>query len=189
MSSFECRALCIVINFLVLRTIFQTSSLVHFKIGPEYLTKETAQAFILLMKFLLQSLVLRNCFVLLRYSYFFFLHLLDGVCFQYSQVLVVFLFFKCSDSFLFSYFYSLGWFSFPTLHYEHGTFLQCQILFLYPSCIFLLLCIRASSFFFIFHKYLYIILIHKVINLFLWFYKFVTPQCLSKVCSWVASLL
>ena len=51
----------------------------------------------------------------LFFSYFFF-HFcwFDGVCFQYSQVLVVFLFSKCSDSFLIWQSYSFHCFSFPT---------------------------------------------------------------------------
>ena len=38
-SSLSCKALCIVMNFLVLRFICWSSSLVHFKNGPEYLTR------------------------------------------------------------------------------------------------------------------------------------------------------
>ena len=52
MSSLRCRALCMVISFLVL---WLSSSLVHFTKGPEYLTKVTAQVFILLIRFLLDS--------------------------------------------------------------------------------------------------------------------------------------
>ena len=71
-SSLESKPLCIVINFLVLWLICLSFSLIHSKKGPEYLTRETVQVFIPLMRFLLQSLVLRIFLVLLRYSFFTF---------------------------------------------------------------------------------------------------------------------
>ena len=69
MPSFGCKALCIVMSFLVLMSICGNSSLVHFKNGPEYITRRTAQVFIILMKFLLQSLVSRSFLVWLRNSF------------------------------------------------------------------------------------------------------------------------
>ena len=72
----ECKALCIVINFLVLWYICLSSSLLHFKDGPEYLTRRTAQEFIALMRFLLQRLVLNSFLILLRYSFLIFLSFL-----------------------------------------------------------------------------------------------------------------
>ena len=45
-SSLGCNTLCMLISFLVLWSICLSSSLVHFKKGPEYLTKYTAQVFI-----------------------------------------------------------------------------------------------------------------------------------------------
>ena len=73
------------------------------------------------------------------FSVFFFpLRLLDGVCFQYSQVLVGFLFSECFDTFLFWQYDSFHYSSFSTFHYETRTFFLCQIPFLYPGCIFLL---------------------------------------------------
>ena len=79
--SLGCNAFCIIINFLVLRSICLTSSLVHFKNGPEYLTRGTAQVL------LLPSLVSRGFLVLLRFSYLFFhLCLFEGIRLQYSQV-------------------------------------------------------------------------------------------------------
>ena len=45
-SSLRCKALCIVISFLVLWSICLSSSLVHLRKGPEYLTSGTAQVFI-----------------------------------------------------------------------------------------------------------------------------------------------
>ena len=71
-SSLRWKALCIVISFVVLWSICLSSSLVHFKNCPEYLTRVTAQVFILLMKFLPYSFV-SSCFlVLLGYTFFFF---------------------------------------------------------------------------------------------------------------------
>ena len=46
------------------------------------------------------------------FSYFFLLCLFDGVCFQYSQALVIFLFFKGSNVLLTWLFYFFHWFSF-----------------------------------------------------------------------------
>ena len=109
MSSVECKALWIVIIFLVLWSICWSFSLVHFKNDREYLTKGIAQVCIPLERFLLQSLVSRNFLVRMGYSFFFHLHLFDDVRFQYSQILVIFLF---SDSFLIWQFYSFRYFSF-----------------------------------------------------------------------------
>ena len=93
-SSLECNALCMVISFLILWSNILSSSLVHFKNGPEYLTRGTAQVFIPLIRFLLHSFVSSSFLVLLRYSFlifFFHLHLFDGVSFQDAQVFVSFL--------------------------------------------------------------------------------------------------
>ena len=96
-SSLRCNALCIVISFLVLWSICLSSSLVHFREGPKYLTRGTAQIFIPLLRLLLDSFVSRSCLFLLIYSFFFFffgfhLHLFDGVSLQDAQVFVGFLF-------------------------------------------------------------------------------------------------
>ena len=71
-SSLGCSALCIVISFLVLWSICRSSSLVHFKNGPEYLIMGTAHVFIPLKRFLLQSLVSKSFLVLLRYYYYYY---------------------------------------------------------------------------------------------------------------------
>ena len=72
-SSLRCNALCIVKSFLVLMSICLSSSLVHFREGPEYLTKGIAQAFIPFYKaFLLDNFVLGSFLVLLRYSFLIF---------------------------------------------------------------------------------------------------------------------
>ena len=51
----RCKALCIVISFLVLWSICLSSFLVHFKNGLEYLMREPAQVFIPFIRFLLYS--------------------------------------------------------------------------------------------------------------------------------------
>ena len=135
MSSLGCKALFMVISFLVLWLICLSSSLVHFKNGLEYLTRGTAQVFIPLIRFLLHSFVSSTFLVLLRYSFFnfFFHHLFDGVSFQDAQEFVGFLFSVCSILLLiwlfpsvrqvsFSHFSLLAWHIFP-----------CQI-----DCIFVL---------------------------------------------------
>ena len=81
-----------VIDFLVLWSIC-LSSLVLFKKDPEYLTRVTAQVFVPLIRFLLNSFV-SCCFLVLQgYSFlisFFHLHLFDGVCLQDTQACVGF---------------------------------------------------------------------------------------------------
>ena len=115
-SSLGYKALCITISFLVLWFICLSSSLVRFKNGSEYLKDGTALVFIPLMRFLLQSLVSRSFLVCLGYfSNFFFFHLrlFDGVCFQYSQVHVIFfVFFFFFFFFLRVFHISVSWWSF-----------------------------------------------------------------------------
>ena len=108
MSSFRCKDICSVINFLDIGFIYMSSSFVYFKKCPKCLTRGTIQRFIPLMRFILQSLVLRSFLIRLKYSFVFFfhLHLFEGICFQLSQVLVIFLFSNCFDSFLIRQFYS-----------------------------------------------------------------------------------
>ena len=68
-SSLGCSALCMVISFLVLWSICLSSSLVHLRKGPDYMTNGTAHVFISLIRFLLESFV-SSCFrILLRYSF------------------------------------------------------------------------------------------------------------------------
>ena len=68
-SSLGCKALCIVISFLVLWSICLSSSLVHLRKCLEYLRSNTAQVFVPLIRFLLLSFVLSSFLVLLRYSF------------------------------------------------------------------------------------------------------------------------
>ena len=62
MSSLRCKALCIVMNFLILWPLCLRSSHAHFENGLEYLTRETTQLFILLMRCLLYRLVSSSFF-------------------------------------------------------------------------------------------------------------------------------
>ena len=71
MSSIECRDLSIIINFLFLWSICLSYSLKHFKKDHDYLTRETAKMFILLIRFLLHSSV-SKCFLVLRFSFLTF---------------------------------------------------------------------------------------------------------------------
>ena len=68
-SSLGCNSLYIVNRFLVLLSICLSSYLVHFRKGPEYLTGDSAQVFIPLIRFLLDSFILCSFLVLLRYSF------------------------------------------------------------------------------------------------------------------------
>ena len=89
-------------------------SLSTFHVCSEYLARRTTQVFIPLMCDLQQNLFSKNFLVHLKYSSilggcffvffggvpFFHLCLFHGVSFQYSRVLVCFLFSKRSDFFL-----------------------------------------------------------------------------------------
>ena len=99
LSSLGCKAFCIVISFLVLRSIC-FSYLVSFEDGPKYPRKGDSHVFIPFIMFLLYSLVSSSFPILLRYSFFIFLfhlRLFDGVRFQYYQIFIRFLFFERPD--------------------------------------------------------------------------------------------
>ena len=66
------KVLCIVIYFLVLCFIRLSSSLVHFKNSPAYLTMKIVQVFIPFLRFLLQTLVSRSFLILPRFSFLIF---------------------------------------------------------------------------------------------------------------------
>ena len=68
-SSLGCNALCIVMSFLVLWSICWSSSFVHSKNGPGYLTRWVLQAFTLLMSYFIHRLVSSNFHVLQRYYF------------------------------------------------------------------------------------------------------------------------
>ena len=72
MLSLGCKALYIVINFLVFWFIGLSSSVVDLKNGTKYILWKTDLVIISLMKFLPQNLVWRNFLVLLKYSFLSF---------------------------------------------------------------------------------------------------------------------
>ena len=59
-------------SYLVIWSICWSSSLVHFKNSPKYLSRGTTQVLIPLIRFLLCSLVLSSILILMSYSFFFF---------------------------------------------------------------------------------------------------------------------
>ena len=68
--------------------------------GPEYLTRGTAQVFIPLIKFLLEGFIWSSFLVLLRYyflNFVFYFYLFDGVSFQDAQIFVCFVFSERSN--------------------------------------------------------------------------------------------
>ena len=69
LSSLECKALYMVISFLVPWSICFSFPQVHFKNIPEYLTRGTTQVFIPFIRFLLYSLVSSSVHVLLKFSF------------------------------------------------------------------------------------------------------------------------
>ena len=72
MSSLGCKALSIVISLLALWSICWRFSLFHFRNGPEYLKRRTAQVFIHFIRFLPYTLVSSSFLVLLKYSFLIF---------------------------------------------------------------------------------------------------------------------
>ena len=108
------KPICIIKNW----SICSNSSMVHFKNDPGYLMRGTTRVFTHLMRFM--SCILFSSsfpFLLMHSSFFFHLHTIDGVHFQYSLVFVSFLFsnrlffswFACSIPFVI---YHLSFFAF-----------------------------------------------------------------------------
>ena len=123
MSLLGCKTLFVVISFLVLWSICLSSSLVHFKNCPEYLTTGTTKIFIfdrnptveLCLEYLSRSSeILFNLF----FPPFISIYLTV----QYSQGLIYFLFCDRFNFFLIWLFYSFHCLSFFAFHYKSGTF-------------------------------------------------------------------
>ena len=134
MSSLGCKVLCRVIIFVVLLSIYLSSSLVHSKKDSRYLTRITAQVFISLMKFLQLGFKKFSFSSDILVSYFFFL-------LWWCQLPI----FLSTNKFLFlQVFWCLPdlpvllflWFLF--FYYSARKMFQLRIPFLYPGCIFLL---------------------------------------------------
>ena len=143
---------------------FQKWPRVHYKINSPgvYLFNEIPAAELSFEKF--------YCYSDILFSYFFLhLFLFDGDCFQYSQVLVSFLFFEHSDS-LFCSFRYLS-FSASIMSIAYFSMLNSiPISWLYILIQYIVLELPVL---FHFSKQLDIVYVHEVINLFLQFYKFV----------------
>ena len=141
-SFLVCNSLCVFISVLDLCSISLSSSLVHFKNGPVYLTMKTARVFIPSIKFLLYSFV-SGSFTrspeILFLNFLFHRRLFNGVSLQYSKVILGFLFSKLSN------FSGLGS-SVPSVKYCFSLFISFLFHFpsVYPDSIFLL-GIRVSN--------------------------------------------
>ena len=100
----RCKTLCIAISFLLFWSIYWSSSLVHFKNGPEYLTRCWEPECLFLSWNSCDRVWFWEVISLiwkLFFKFFPHLHLFEGVYFDYSEVLVNFLF---SERFDFSWF-------------------------------------------------------------------------------------
>ena len=154
--------------------LFSSPSLVHFKNGPECLTRGTARIFIPFVKDLLLSFVSSSFLVLLRYQkdvlssllvWCWFLPIFPSICTSlFSWNVLIFPWFDSSNqSCVFSWFSLLTWYIFLSN--------SIPISWVYI----LTACIRVSNFFvFVFGKQFDVVHTHKVIDHFLQFTKFIT---------------
>ena len=122
MSFNKCKALCIIISFLVLWSICWSSSLVHFKNGPEDHTRRTAQVFIPLMRFLPYSLASCSFPVLLGYSFKILSFLPACLMVSASNIPEYLSVFFSPSVLIFLDLVILFLPSFSASHYQHGTF-------------------------------------------------------------------
>ena len=163
-SSLGCKALGILINFHVLLSICLSS----------YLILRIFSSNLQWVKPRCLSLCWDSCCEALfrEVSSFVWDTLFVYVCVQYSEILVGFLFSKHSDSFLIWQFYSFRYRSFPTLDYGHGIFFSLNSISISWLYI-LIVSIRVSNSFFYFCKHSDVIHVHRVVYLFLQFYKYI----------------
>ena len=178
-SSFGCKGLCIVTNFLITWSICLSSSIVHFKNGPEYpwgrpgvypldsifaeelgFEKLSRSFEVLFSNFFLSSLLIWWCQhpIFLSICSFPFLQ----TFWFFPDLLVLFLLL-----FVFSHFSLWTWSFFYAKFYSY-------ILALYSYCLY-----QSIQFFFIFCKHLDVVHVH-VINLFLQLCKFIAPSTFPK---------
>ena len=132
------------------------------------------------MRFLLESLVSRSFPILLRYSLLFLLW------FLFSFFKFLYFFFSHSVLIL-SWFYS----SVPSVIYLLSLFIMSIAHFILPnsipiSCLYILTVYISLLFSFIFWKERDVVRVHKGINLFSCFCKFLAPSALP---NWVVSML
>ena len=153
-------------------------SRVHFKNDLKYLTKGNLQVFIPLIIFLVQNLVSSSFLIRLKYSFlivFFHPRLFDGVHFQYSRLLVSFLFSKRLAS------------SIPSVTLSFLILSLLLLLFVEVEVDLFPFLLHASFFFLL----LLLLLLFKVeivvvINFFLFLFNF-SSCCLSFFLSFVSS--
>ena len=160
MLSLRCKVLCIVINFFVLWSICLSSFLVHFKNGPKYLIRGTAQILISLIRFLLGFKFPCSSEVHLIIFSFISVWWCPLPIFPSTSNFPPLQVFQCFPDLavLFLLFFSL----FSTFLYKHGTLfnvkLHSYILPVYANCLY-----RGFPFFFLhFGKYI-IIHIYKAV--------------------------
>ena len=183
LSSHGCKVLFIVTRFFVFWSICLISSFVYFNY---YLTSCLSLSSLLVWWCPLPISSSTCKFPILPAFWFFLdlvvLFLLSIIIFrfQYSLVLVIFLFSYWSDSFLIWQFYSFRYFSIFTFHYENGTLFFFQIPFLYPDCIFLLFVSVSPVLFLFFTNSLTSSIYKKVIILILRFSKIVASSVFPK---------
>ena len=143
-----CEGQCITIIFILLWSIFLSSSLVHFKNSPKYLILVTAQVFFPLVGFPMQRLVSRSFLVHLRYSFLLYLSSLLVWCCLLSIFLSTWRF-----PFLRAFWLFLTGSSIPSIICLFPLFIMnmvhflCQIPFLYPECMILLFVIESPILF------------------------------------------
>ena len=70
-------------------SICLSSSLVHFEKGPEYLTRDTAQVFIPLIRFLLDNFVSNSFLVLLWYTFLIFSFISTCLMVSASKIIII----------------------------------------------------------------------------------------------------
>ena len=125
---------------------FPTTITITLRATPDYFIRRKIQVFIPLIRFQLQSLVSWSSLVLRKYTLFFFFFS-SPIIWWYSlpkfpsSCSFSFIVLLISKDYLFCSFY------FPTFHYKHSIFFQCQNPFLYPDCVFLLYQISSSFYF------------------------------------------
>ena len=113
-SFLGCKTLCIIINFIVLWSICLSSSHVKFRNGPNILQGLLPRCLFLWWDFCCWAWLTEVFSFDWSILWLFFFHfcLFDYVCFQYSLVLIIFLFSNCFNSFSIWQFYSFRYLSF-----------------------------------------------------------------------------
>ena len=163
-----------VMNFLDLWFICWTSPLSYFKNDPEYLTRVSAQVF------LLYSLRSSSFLVLMKFAFFISSPLLYWCPLPIFPNICKFPFTECSDIFLYLvvlFLPSFLVFRFSLLSWH--IFLY-QIPSLYLDCI-SSLPVLGFPIFFIFGEQLNVVNFYEVVNFFFWFVKFLSAGALHSL--------